>query len=108
MASKKTVDKLELSADDICKILEVSARTGVTTLTAFGLSVSFQGSTASKKDQEPTPESYEHESISRETLEEEQKLLEQAKIDDMMITDPVAYEESLMRGDLVDEETQPE
>ena len=107
MARKNTVDKITFSADDICKILKSASEAKVTTLRLGGMHVSFShGLTQADQPQilEEIPEGVPQAVY----YEPEKERIERAKIDEMIISDPVAYEESILSGDLVDEKTQSE
>lgn len=111
--------KAELSADSICRILEVSAQAGVSELKFGDLHVTF-GKPAETRitgsplgypfvPQAPTPEPVtvlteeEHKKISKGALEVEEVRARERQLADLLITDPSKYEELLRNGDLSDD-----
>lgn len=104
MSKNSGVDKAPLSADDICKILESSARNGVTKLTVRGLEASFHGGYTQEVAKPFAEESPRHEAVSLDAIQRDQELLVQERIANLMVEDPVEYEKLLLDGDLTDEQ----
>lgn len=104
MAKNSGIDKNPLSADDICKILESSARAGVVTLKVRGLEASFHGGYKQGAATPYAEESPRHEAVSLDAIQRDQELLVREKVANLIVEDPVEYEKLLLDGELTDEQ----
>lgn len=95
-------------ADEICRIIDMCGKSGVREFTFNKLTIMF-GTNARYPDQEPIfiPEALARatESQARESLEKDEIKSRLNELDQMVIEDPVRFEELLKSGDLRDEET---
>lgn len=109
-------EKSCLSTEDACRIIETSAKTGVTELTFSGLHVKFGrltendvGLTSPFVQQAPrAPVSVnalteeQHTKQATEALEMDELRLRQDQLAQALVEDPLKYEELLMQGELDD------
>lgn len=97
-------------ASEICNIIEACAKSGVETFRAHDIEISFKPR-ASVPSQEPLfiPPEVERaaESQARESLIRDEVEHKQNELDQLIINDPLAFEELLRSGDLEDEEARP-
>lgn len=109
-------EKSDLSTDEVCRILETSAKSGVTSLKFGGLSVTFE-----KKLEpvgvplaEPHPNSVlapvtvlteaQHLNQTQEVVLRDEVHLRQEQLAQAMIEDPLRWEELLRSGELTEDD----
>lgn len=112
MAAKSLI----LSTNDVCQIIEASAKAGVTELKFGGLHVRF-GKTVEQKELgaspspvQHAPQSYsvadlteeQHQTQSRQSLEDEEIKTREERLARLLVEDPMAYEQMLRDGELTD------
>lgn len=94
--------------EEVCRILEVSARSGVRLLKLADLHVEFGEvpEPVSPGALAPAPDGAEpnHERISKEGLEAEELRTREDQIAELVLTDPLAAEEMIRLGELDDDE----
>jgi hypothetical protein len=101
-----------LKAEEVCSILKVCAEAGVNEITFRDLNVRF-GPPAETRRPEQDAESASPSSsetvlseiaakIDQETIEEQEIRIREQQLDELRITDPLAYEKLVISGELVD------
>jgi hypothetical protein len=98
--------KTKLTAADACLIIETSAKAGVTELSFGDLQISFvpkfgQGEevVSPRMQQEPLTEK-QHIKMTKEQIEAEELRMRQEQMEEMLLSDPLQFEEMLQRGEL--------
>lgn len=109
------MDKSVLTAEDICRIMEVSAKAKVSSISygdlriVFGEEVKTDASGPSKI-LEPTPPTEAtlseigHDKLNKDSLEKEEIKTREDQLDLMFVENPLAAEELLASGDAVEED----
>ena len=102
-----------LSTDEVCRILEAGAKSGVRELNYSGLHVVY-GQPAVPETLSPmAPGSAplpvdltetQHNTLAKASLEKEELQTREDQLAELLVTDPLRYEEMLQNGDLTDDE----
>ena len=107
----------ELSVNEICDIIQKCSDCGVSELKLGGLEVRFKNelpSDTSRKEITEIPVTIEEHSqgpeketptMSQELLEEMEADIKQSQLEFMLVEDPAQFEELLLSGEIVNEET---
>ena len=108
------IEKKQLSAEDICKLVKVGSASGVRSIrlggVGFDLLIEFGdkgkvGQAAFIRGTEQPASTQETEQITLQALDEEEEVIKQAALDELMIRDPAEYERRVLDGSLEDEPT---
>ena len=103
--------KLNLNSDDLLKLVECCSKSGVLSLRLKDLELTF-GCNRNETTQVSQPPAVIAEAeakaseIEFDSYRKAEKDLQKEEIELMMLKDPSAYEEMVVAGELVDEETQ--
>lgn len=105
------------SADDICRILEASAKAGVRTLKFAGLDVEFESAGVTNPNGAPAhyiaPPTAEIAEPNHVAQDRESRLMDELKmredqIEELLLSDPVEAERLIAQGELAEDERRPE
>lgn len=101
--------KVAFKVDEVCAIIKECGKAGVREFSLNGMKISLGGEYAAYQTPEPIytaiPEAI-REAANAQTKQanaEEEQLIKQDELDQMLIEDPIAYEEAIRRGDLMNE-----
>lgn len=110
--SGTTLAGTDLRPEGVCLILEAGAKFGVRELSYAGLSVKF-GISAERDEIPPPPNGAaslpldltdeQHHALERTELETDELLTREDQLAELLVTDPLKYEEMLQNGDLTDD-----
>ena len=119
MSPEKSSRKRDLKANDICGLIEVCGRSGVASMKWGDLELTFQ---TELKEQHLTQQAWpvpisplsadteiseakhkNYDDFQRTRLESDEQRLREDQLAEMLLTDPVQYEELLASGELEDE-----
>lgn len=114
MQTNRMGEKYCLSVAEVCKIINISSKVGVSEISYGDLSVKFGRSTEPGPDGSHTGHRLaslpvknitdeQHETQSKASLEAEEVLLREEQLARALVEDPVRFEELLRNGDLGDE-----
>lgn len=101
----------DLHVDQVCRILEVGAKSGVKELNFLGLRVVY-GQPVVPESPTPTVPSLaptssdlteiQHQALSEASLERDEVVMREEQLAEFLVTDPLRYEQMLTNGDLTD------
>lgn len=115
MGTKKEVQSKEnpLSSQEVDAIIRSCRENGVTSLKVRDLEITFSQPVKVSEDKKPTPEvsvpvpemtDAEIKIKNREALEHDEVSLKEDRIANLLITDPLKYEQMLLDGELEDDD----